>query len=125
MHVPFVFIWWIMREQLRKYYGQRLRFTATVDRFGKKKGYKGRTLITILLENVIHSGEEVTDHLWMTAGKWSKYLEEGDTFSFNARVMQYLKGYRWHDDDNPMEIDFRLVRPTVIEVINTNQGELI
>lgn len=114
-----------MREKLRQYYGQRINITATVSRFGSRKGYKGRTLKTLLLIDVTHNGEIVTDHLWMTSGKWSRHLAEGDTFTFRARVQQYLKGYSWDDEYNPKTIDFRLVRPTVVEITNKNQETLL
>ena len=117
-----------MRENLQLFYGLRIRFTATVARFGTKPAYKGPPIKTLLLHNVCHNGEVVTDHLWMTSGKWSCLLEEGDMFSFDARVQKYIKGYRGRRDefhDAPLEVDFRLVRPTNVEIINKNQECLL
>ena len=83
--------------------------------------------MTLLLVDVYHEGEIVTDHLWMTAGKWSRQLKEGDTFSFDARITKYIKGYRGrrYEYEQPLDTDFRLSRPTNIEIANPDQLEAI
>lgn len=108
-------------------HGIRTRFTATVESFGKKNSFKGKSLTTILLVDVYHEGELMTDHLWMTAGKWSRHLKEGDTFSFDSRITKYIKGYRGHryEYEQPLEVDFRLSHPTNVEITNPNQLELL
>ena len=115
-----------MREKLKDLYGQRLTFTATIEVFGSKPGFKGRSPVkTVLLRDVYLNGDIITDHLWMIAGKWSDQLTVGDTFTFDARVGQYVKGYRgrrrdW-DDALPLEIDYQLQRPTNICITNPSQ----
>ena len=112
-----------MRQQLQQFFGQRLTFTAEVVRFGKKKNYKYGYKPTLLLHNVcLVDHGEVTDHLWMTAGLWSKDIKEGDVIEFRARVNKYIKGYRGHREDvydAPVEVDFRLVHPTQVKVIES------
>lgn len=116
-----------MRDRLQQYYGQRITFTAVVIRFGKKKAYKYGYRPTLLLHNVcIPEVGEVTDHLWMTGGVWSEDVKEGDVIEFKARVNKYTKGYRGHRDvnDSPVEIDFRLVNPTQVRVIEPDSYTL-
>lgn len=117
-----------MREKLKPLFGQRLSFTATVEAFGSKAGFKGRCpLKTVLLIDVYLKGELITDHLWMVAGKWSEPLVVGDTFTFDVRVNQYLKGYQGRRDFNdgfPLEVDYQLQRPTNIRVLNPRQLDL-
>ena len=112
-----------MREQLQQFFGQRLTFTAVVARFGKKKAYKYGYRPTLLLHNVCLAGHgEVTDHLWMTGGVWSKDIKEGNVIEFKARVSKYIKGYRGYREDvydSPVEVDFRLVHPTQVKVIES------
>jgi hypothetical protein len=109
-----------VREELAKIAGQRRRFEAVFDRFGQKAGWKG-TLTTILLTDVrdLVSGKVVTDHLWFTDGKrfQSLQLQPGDHVRFEARVTEYLKGYRGRQDEDdpdykPVQTDFRLSFPT-------------
>ena len=109
-----------MRKLLKPLLGQRLRFNAEVKQFGKKTAYKGTVLVTLLLINLKleDSDEVLSDHLWMTAGKWSSTVSIGDTIAFNARVDSYTKGYKGYknDIDSPIRIDYRLVRPTKVKV---------
>jgi hypothetical protein len=109
-----------MREELAKIAGQRRRFEAVFERFGKKTGYKCE-LTTILLKDVrdLASGRIVTDHLWFTDGKrfQTLQLQPGDHVRFEARVTEYLKGYRGRQDEDepdykPVQTDFRLSFPT-------------
>jgi hypothetical protein len=109
-----------MREELAKIAGRRRRFEAVFDKFGKKAGYKGM-LTTILLIDVrdLVSGKVVTDHLWFTDGKrfQSLQLQQGDHVRFEARVTEYLKGYRGRQDEDdpdyrPVQTDYRLSFPT-------------
>ena len=83
------------RHKLRDLDGQRFRVKATVERFGTKRGWKGRVDQTLLLTDVTDAanGNPLTDHLWMKAGVWSKGLNPGDVIAFDARVDAYLKGY--------------------------------
>lgn len=114
-----------MRKKLRKIDGQRLRFVGTFKRFGWKNGYKG-PLKTVLLTDVAlsDSGEVVTDHLWfnLTKGFEALGLEEGDTVAFDARVTEYVRGYKGHvferQIEAPLEIDYKLERPTKIEKLS-------
>jgi len=109
-----------MRNKLAKRDGLRRRFQGCFVRFGAKSGYKG-PVTTVLLKDIVEvaSGEVVADHLWFTMGKRfeSLKLEPGDTVRFDARVTDYIKGYRGRQDDDdyeckPVERDFRLSFPT-------------
>ena len=110
-----------MREKLQKINGERLRFKATVGRFGKKTAYKGYPLDTVCFTDVkFFSGGVATDHIWFTAGKRIKELnlQEGDMVSFEARVKPYLKGY---EKD---EVDFRLSNISKIVKLKIENNEL-
>lgn len=111
-----------MREELAKLHGLRRRFQGVFERFGTRSGYKG-ILTTILLRDImdVASGKVLTEHVWLTMGKRFEKLnlKEGDVVRFDARVTDYLKGYkgrREFDDDDPdfkpVERDFRLSFPT-------------
>ena len=108
-----------MRKILKKRNGQRFRVRAQVERFGEKHAFRGPPIRTILLCQIIdvQSQCELTDHMWMTCGKWSSPLSIGDMIEFNAREKGY-KGYR--DDviiERPIERDYRLERPSKVEIV--------
>jgi len=112
-----------MRKELKKLIGQRLRFTGEIERYGVKRGWKGREEKTVLLRNIRRDGETevVTDHLWFTAGKtWvASGMAPGAKVAFQARVGKYVKGYQGYREDviSTVSIDYRLERPTKAEVI--------
>ncbi len=103
-----------MRKALKQLNGERRRFTGTFVRFGKKPGWKGRTLTTVLLKDIKDaSGRLICDHLWFNLTKEfdNLTLTEGTTrIAFDARVKSYYKGYQGYreDVDKPVEMDFRL-----------------
>ena len=110
-----------MRTALQARDGERLPFTATVERFGKRRGWRGEEE-TILLKNVrFETGALAADHLWWPAGDWTTGLQSGDHITFTARVNAYVKGYRgrneFRQDDTPLELDYRLTRPTQVRII--------
>jgi hypothetical protein len=100
-----------LRDKLKKLDGQRILFTAIVERFGKKTGWRGSVEDTILLKEVriSETGELATDHIWFTIGKTIDNLElkEGDKIQFEARIGEYLKGYISDRTE-----DYKLNRPT-------------
>lgn len=113
---------------------KRLRFRATVGRFGTKPGWRGaRPVPTILLKDISCITEGVTgttDHLWFTCGVWSECLRDGDVFEFDARLGQYEKGYvNYRRGIDERETDQKLNRPTRVAFANRpeqgvqNQGE--
>lgn len=109
------------RKKLAERDGARFRVTAKVKRFGTKTGFEGRIEPTILLTDLhdAETGEHLTDHLWFTRGKSWQPVKEGDCVAFDARVDSYVKGYqgqRW-DVDRTRQIDYKLTRPTKIEVL--------
>ena len=110
-----------MRKNLKSILGIRSRFTATVEQFGTKSSFKGKPLKTILLIDVYYiNNEKVADHLWMTCGKWSKNIKVGDKIAFDARVSEYIKGYKGYRDDvygKPITKDYRLERPTKVIIL--------
>jgi hypothetical protein len=106
-----------MREQLESVNGNRMRFRATVKRFGTKKNYHGYPEPTILLKNVtfVDNGSVATDHIWFTVGKTlaKLMLKPGEIVEFDARVGEYIKGYVNHREYiDEREIDYKLNRPT-------------
>ncbi len=111
-----------MRKELKRYNGERLRFTAEVERFGEKASFRGAPIPTLLLKNVRILGQEViiTDHLWFTKGKSWDACRPGTHVAFDARVTPYEKGYKGRKEvfDAPVMIDYRLERPTKIEVLS-------
>jgi len=114
-----------LRKDLEKFHEQRKRFTGTFEEFGKKRGWKGRTAITVLLVDIKDStGKVVTDHLWMNHTKGFQALgdlQEGDVIAFDARVKTYWKGYMGHRDDleheRPIEQDYKLSHPNNFRII--------
>lgn len=120
-----------MREELKKINGSRQRFIGTFVRFGTKKGFKGRTEMTLLFENICdNTGKQCSDHVWFTSGKQFEALDLqlGDKVCFDARVKQYTKGYRGHRDyydAAPISTDYKLSHPNnIIKHIEGKQGQL-
>lgn len=120
-----------MRKKLQAINGQRMRFTAVIERFGEKSAFRGYPIPTVLLKHVkiIATGVEVADHLWFTKGKSWAACVVGDTVEFDARVTTYLKGYKGYREDvydAPIEMDYKLERPTrfiIQERTNTPKTE--
>ena len=116
-----------MRAELAERQEQRFRLRATFTRFGQKRGWKSQTVSTVLLSDVMEaaSGKMLTDHLWMTAGAWSEWLEIGDVIEFDGRVTSYVKGYFGHRQDVfvPASTDWKVGRPTKVEVVSKLGGD--
>ena len=115
-----------MREALKPYFGNTLKFKAKVDTFQRDKLKRRssrlpvvRLLDVVLLEQhatirktTTHIPEQaVADHIWIEAGKWTKKINMGDTVVFTARVSSYSKQNRRGDT---VETDFGLFRPKYI-----------
>ena len=113
-----------MRKALRKREGARFRVRCQVERFGAKRGFKGNSIPTILLKDLVDAptGDAMSDHLWFTCGKWCDGLKAGDTIEFDARVGAYIKGYQGRRDDvfNEVSEDYRLERTT--RVVRIERG---
>ncbi|NOG73744.1 hypothetical protein [Roseicella sp. DB1501] len=110
------------RHVLENLNGRRFRCRAIIERFGTKNAFRGPPLTTLLLRDVTDpmTGAVLTEHLWFTAGNWSEGLQPGDAIEFEARVTEYLKGYRGRRDDvwgAPVRVDYRLERPTQVRKI--------
>ena len=108
-----------MRQALGKLPDGRHVFTATVERYGSKPGYKGRPDIrTILLKNITIGGRVVADHLWFTAGKSWDNMAPLVTVRFAGRVTGYAKGYRGSLaaalGEEKEEYDYKISNPTSI-----------
>ena len=110
-----------MRQFMKQLENKRERFRGTVERFGKKRCWYGDAP-TILLTNItrVISGNTIADHLWFNE-TWRFHqanLAVGDTVEFTARVEAYMKGYRGYDItrqiEQPLEVDYKLSRPTKI-----------
>ena len=110
-----------MRKELKQIGDQeRHTFTATFVRFGTKNGYKGIER-TVLLKDVMLENKIVCDHLWfnLTKGFYECNLTEGDKVKFDGRITTYEKGYKGYREDVycPIETDYKIERPTHVEVI--------
>jgi len=111
-----------LRKELKKEVGVRKTFTAVFNRYGNKNGWKGTTLVTLLFTDVRDNGNLVADHIWFTKTKgFSLDLKEGDKVQFDARVKEYLKGYKGYkieaQIEKPLEIDYKLSNPTKIKKV--------
>jgi hypothetical protein len=109
-----------MRKQLASKVGERKKFTAVFSRLGKKAGYTGYSVETILLTKVMdaETSELVTDHLWFTftKGFQAAALQEGNQLEFEARVKGYAKGYvNKNLSINREKRDYKLSNPTKIK----------
>ena len=109
-----------MRESLRSLEDVRSTFSGRFVRFGKKPGWEGRILKTVLLENIYDaSGVFICDHLWFNFTKafGALKLVSGDMVRFDARVKSYEKGYKGRREDvigATVEMDYKLSRPTKV-----------
>lgn len=114
-----------MRKELKDIEGARKRFIATFVKFGSKKGFKGRTIKTLLFNDVRDkNGKTYCDHIWFTINLQFERLnlKPGDDISFDARVKEYWKGYRGHKDvDKPVSKDYKLSHPN--NVVKHQIGE--
>jgi hypothetical protein len=118
-----------MREALKDIDGIRKRFSGTFVRFGKKRGWKGIEIKTLLFENITTEGNVVCDHIWFTITKEFERLDlqEGDRVSFEARVKHYWKGYKGRREDDdlpPITKDYKLSHPKNISVYKTGGKQL-
>jgi hypothetical protein len=118
-----------MRKALAQREEQRARFVGTFERFGEKRGWRGRTETTVLLRDICDAatGRAVCDHLWLGLTKefGRLNLQPGDRVAFDARVKIYLKGYMGRRDDvydKPVEIDYKLSHPTQVRKLRP-EGE--
>lgn len=115
-----------MRKKMEHLKEQRRKFTAIFVRYGRKNGWKGRSETTLLFNDIIDvkTNKKVTGHIWFNLGKRfaTLNLKEGEKISFDARVTEYLKGYRGHRDVHRyVERDLRLSNPTNIIKIGGNK----
>lgn len=108
-----------MRTGLKKLGNQdRFTFTGEFVRTGFKTTYYGgqHCQPTLMLRNIKHDGQLVTNHLWFNYGKMFQklgWLQVGDQLQFDARVDDYYKGFIKHNKH-----DYKLSRPTKIKRIN-------
>lgn len=102
-----------MREKLAQRDGMRGVWRAAVKDTNVQHTRGGYPVRRILLVDVTDlAGNEVTDHVHFTFGKWCERVKPGDKIQFCARVRSYRKGY--HDRRT---MDYRLDRPTDIRVL--------
>lgn len=111
-----------MREPLKEYFDKRGTFTGVFERFGEKRGWKGKTEKTVLLRDVRDSsGNIVSDHLWLNCTQGLEWLclSPGDRVEFDARAKTYQRGYFGGRSDvyAPASTDIKLSNPTNCRVI--------
>jgi len=105
-----------VRKELKKLDEVRSTFTGTFVRIGTRTSFGHPKQTLLLLDVKDGTGKVVTDHLWfnLTKGFAELALVSGDTVRFDARVKEYVKGYRGrrYDIDMPIENDYKLSHPT-------------
>jgi hypothetical protein len=113
-----------MRKKLSKIENVRTSFSGVFVRYGKKTGYRGGDIPTILLKDIYQNDIVVADHIWFTLTKGFGnlgHLYGGEKILFQARVKEYLKGYKGWDEDrqmeSPLSVDYKLSHPTKIEIV--------
>ena len=115
-----------MRQELKKIQELRKTFTGIFDRYGYKTNWHGFQEKTILLIDIKDSaGKIVADHIWFKMTKGFEKLVEinkGDKIQFDARVKEYLKGYKGYREEvqfeKPIELDYKLNFPTKIKKVD-------
>jgi len=120
-----------MRTKLKNINGLRKEFIGIFARFGSKTNFKGYPETTVLLQDVKCTGDSKIncDHLWFMLTKEFERvkLQEGDVVKFQARVKEYVKGYRGYREDveyeHPVEQDYKLSYPTQVRLIRRDNGE--
>lgn len=85
----------MVREELKELHGKgKLSFEATFEKLSKDKIFAEKD--TALLTGVTHNGKEVSDHIWIKAGKrLKKFIEKhdikpGTRIRFTAIVVEYF-----------------------------------
>lgn len=111
-----------MRTELRKEAGNRKKFRGTFIRIGKKAGFNGYSQETILLKDIADAltGEQVTDHIWLnfTKGFENIHLQPGTIVEFQARIVEYKKGYKnSRFASGEQKKDYKLSHPTQIRIV--------
>jgi len=111
-----------MRKQLEKQNKVRSSFVGIFVRFGTKTNYHGFPEKTVLLENIRNAENDIVcDHLWFNYTKQFQSLgdiKQGDAIRFDARVVEYKKGYVNHRKFiDEQTIDYKLSHPTKVSVM--------
>lgn len=112
------------RTTLQTLVGKRLWFRGRVDGFGRRLLHpksKNRPKMNVLLVDVcfLGSGTEVTDHVWVKVGQWSRGLRVGDEITFCALVTDYIKGNVSHTLDaltRPLQYDYKLTEVRNVKI---------
>lgn len=102
---------------------ERHHFTGIIERTGYKNGYKSFEPTLLLLKIRDESGHIITDHLWFNYTKGFLKLgtlKQGDVVEFDARVGEYIKGYKGYNlerqMEQPLQADYKLQYPTKIKM---------
>lgn len=105
------------RNILKEREGECLMVHATIARYGRNSS-------TYLLADIrdAHTGNLITDHLWIEIGVWASGFREGDRIRFRAEVSPYVKGFAGDPShargDNIGEtIDWTLNSPRDAEIV--------
>ena len=104
---------------------ERHTFTAEFVRYGYKMSYMNTPVRTLLFQNIKNEkGKVVAGHIWFTTTKeFAKFdFRRGNIIQFDARVTEYIKGYRGRKHNNgkkkqKVSVDYKLSRPTKIKEI--------
>ena len=111
-----------MRTGLKKDLDMRKTFTGKFVRTGKKAGFKGYSRETLLIKDIVDSetGDQVTDHIWLnyTKGFENVNLHTGAIVEFQARIVEYKKGYKnSRFAFAEQKKDYKLSHPTKIRIV--------
>jgi len=114
-----------MRKKLKAINNHRKTFIGVFKRYGTRNGFKGRPEKTILLVDIKNNGTLMTDHIWFPLTKGFQSLgplTEGQKVMFDARVGEYVKGYKGGREDDfcehPIEEDYKLKNPSNIKLLS-------
>ena len=94
-----------MRERLKLIVGKKMRFEATLFKFGKRWTSDSSFYDTVMVTNLKdrNTGMALADHLWFNDAGWAKGLDIGQKISFVSIVVPYEHGW---DEDGKETFDF-------------------
>lgn len=121
------------REQLGKRLNSREPFYGRFERVGSKKG-KQSGFTVLLLDIRGKGGQIVTDHLWINLTQGFRklgHVEKGELIQFDARVVEYEKGYvgknpkKVNKERLGLSTDYKLTYPTNFKRFLAKEGQRI
>lgn len=114
-----------MREKLADLKNTRKTYTAFFERYGVRKLFGKFEALTLLFSDIKNSDNELmSQHIWLNSNKSFEKINfvRGDIVQFEARVIEYEKGYRRYKGNDPklkqyVIKDFKLAYPSKVKVL--------